>query len=543
MRGSKKLQLGLGVGSLLVVGILALLPVSYGYRTRHAGTPSGPLAHLPSGEQTYSIAQAAEVWPKIVQATINPPDVHVGDTQVIEAVVESRGPITAVFADIETDNGTERLELGYVGIAERAPDPFVGVLAGHDVSQLQRASADDVIRGRYRGSWVVHDTHNTTYHTTITAEAGEDSSSVVMAWSDACGIPQGGDATLGGKGCTISSPDGVDNGNLTVDAALTLNANFAFNSGKQISVVSGGSIAICNGCALIQTNIYQVDADGDGYPADASMILSNIPPGNGERRRYLLQTDIDCNDNVYSANNTCGSEPTMVAYYTFDDIMPWVVSDSSGYGNDGYPQIGNRVDGYSGDAFVFLGDSMYVPDNASLQLTGDMSINFWWNNSMDGSQTMDQYHAFTKGNIDSGAVEYHIRVQAGLRVADYGGDPAGWGIDGESNDGSGNWDHWLSPNDRLLTADGNWHMITVVRENGNGKVYEDGALWYSYSGSGGTLSASQENLVVGDNAEPPKKAHLYIDELRIYNGALSDADVVNLWNDYGGGNGAGGIDL
>lgn len=271
-------------------GLVALLAISLigQFSARPEGSRGNALK-LPAGLQVYRIAQAADAWPRLTEARIDPLDVHVGFRQTIEVAVESRAGDANVVARIQTDNKVVDLPL----------DPVTG---------SETETAPGVVRRLHRGSWVVHDTRDRTYQTRIEATAGEDRSEVVMAWTDACGIPPGGDFTLSSP-CTISSADGVDNGSLTLSSSLTLNASFAFNAGKSVTITGSGSLAMCEGCSLLKTNVYQVDADGDGYPANGIMYLQDVAPPRTGVRRYLLQSTVDCDDAQYSTTNTC-SIPT-----------------------------------------------------------------------------------------------------------------------------------------------------------------------------------------------------------------------------------------
>jgi hypothetical protein len=309
----QSIKKALHFGAIVTLIVLIVLPVSYSWRGVEAPGGSNKVSdkgvfNLPQGLQSYTIAQAAEVWPRIVEATIDPLDVHVGDRQTIEVVIESRSPIDSVTSRIETDNNEVLLPLEYVGVADKkTPSPFAGHLKGYEEESFQFAQAQETFRARYRGDWVVADTHNRNYYNIITAKAGSDESSVTLTWSDACGIPAGGDFTLSST-CTIASPDGVDNGSLTVNSSLTLNANFAYNSGRSISIGTG-SIALCSGCSIVKTNIWVVDADGDTYPG-GGMTLADNNPGGGTRR-YLASGTPDCYDSNADAH------PNLFATYFF----------------------------------------------------------------------------------------------------------------------------------------------------------------------------------------------------------------------------------
>jgi hypothetical protein len=298
----KRFWLVVLIAILLLVGVL----LSYLEKvSRERFSPALPTSAfwLPQGKQTYHIVQAKDAWPKITQATIDPVDVHVGDTQTLSVVVvEDPDAIESVTALIETDKGTKTLTLSK-GESHAAGPP-----------------------GFYSGEWVVQDTHNTKYHTTFVAkDAKGRESSVTLAWSDACGIPKGGDwnlATDNNGSCTISSTDGVDNGNATVQThTLTLNAPFAFNPGKSVNVVSG-AIAIGSGGELKQTYLWQTDQDADSYPLNGTQYAQDSAPSNGRRRNLISETGLDCND-------TDGSVYQNLTGYTDSDVDGYGVGTGS----------------------------------------------------------------------------------------------------------------------------------------------------------------------------------------------------------------------
>ncbi|MCL4406097.1 MAG: hypothetical protein M1586_02135 [Patescibacteria group bacterium] len=298
MRISKKIDVVkiAAIAVLVVVAVISLVVIlnvrsSAGPHQAENRTAAGaqhkrPI--LPSGRQVYRISQAAETWPKFIQATLDPVDVHVGDTQFLSVIVEDEAAIVSVEAKIETDNGELTLPLTY-------SEPAKVLLVPLGKIALAEESAKTSL---YEGSWKVKDTHDITYHTTFVAKdvLGRESS-ITLAWSDACGIPFGGNVTLSSN-CTISAVDGVDNGSLTITAGttLTLNAEFVFNSGKTITINNGGAIAFGAGGVLRKTNLWMIDADSDNYPNSTNQIASDTAPANGRRRYLLNATGIDCND-------------------------------------------------------------------------------------------------------------------------------------------------------------------------------------------------------------------------------------------------------
>jgi len=315
--------------SKIVVPIIAVLAVGYfAFRTVHHFAPAASFDvsknavgaatstskfTLPSGPETYRISQRSTALPRIVQATINPPDVHVGNKQTLTVVVQDDTSVAFVEAQIETDHGTKTLLLGLVGPvadAELAPERWIidssNRLVLNDDQRTFAASlgriahASDAPNLKYEGTWTVEDTHNTKYHAKfIVTDAAGRENSITLAWSDACGIPTSGNWSLSSNGsCTISSTDGVDAGNATIDSyTLTLNSGavFAFNPGYSINVTSG-AIAIGSGAQLQKTYLWVADFDGDLYP-NAYQQAQDSQPGSQWRHRYAGSFPDDCNDN------------------------------------------------------------------------------------------------------------------------------------------------------------------------------------------------------------------------------------------------------
>lgn len=276
---------------------------------------------LPSGKETYQIVQAEGADPKIHEATIDPPDVHVGDMQKLSIVVSSEYDIESVVAKIETDNGIVELPLKFVkkvSNSELQPLKYAvnekSELVAFENSDIENslkiaklkivnsASAhaeEDWDKLLYEESWKVRDTHNTKYHTTfVVKNVKAQENSITLAWSDACAIPRSGNwnlATSYGANCTISSPDGIEIGTSTIQTyTLTLNSKFAFNPGYGI-VISSGAIAIGTGGEIRQSYVWEPDGDGDGYGRGADYVVQDTQP-SASQRRSAFSDPADCND-------------------------------------------------------------------------------------------------------------------------------------------------------------------------------------------------------------------------------------------------------
>lgn len=304
--------------SLLVVVVGIVLSTAI-IISQSPKTPQTP--HL-SSKQTYTVQQDASHKPRILEVSIDPPDVHVGYEQHLSLTLESPTSVL-VTAETLTDSKTIPLVLGL-------------------------AKEEGLIK-TYEASWIVEDTHDATYHTTFSATDGEGNrNQITIAWTDPCGIPPGGDWTMT-TDCIISSSDGVDNGNITIQSGtLTLNAPLAFNQGKSLNVI-GGTILKGTSGSIIKSNIYQIDADGDGYPANSTMYLSSTAPING-RRRNLLSATIDCNDGAFSSTNTCTAPQCWPdadgdGYFSVNATTGCTGSYSTSQGNDCYDANANAKPG------------------------------------------------------------------------------------------------------------------------------------------------------------------------------------------------------
>lgn len=463
------------VAVVLALGILAWrMPSSAPSQNEQAAVPVSPAQVIgrtpliPSGLQVYQVSQAAEVWPKILQATIDPPDVHVGDTQKLSVIVEDSIPVTSVEAQIRTDNETITLPLtlaGPVSKGELAPakyavdnDNRLVILDGAKdaASNIPNtAFAADLQKLRYEGQWVVRDTHNTYYHTTFTAkdEAGK-SSSITLAWSDLCGLPNGGDATISSV-CTISGvTDGVDNGNLTVASSVTLSFSgvggvLAFNSGFHITINSGGSIVICSGCSIQKTNLWVIDQDRDGYASGTAQYAQNSSSGlpTGAVRRSVASSTASVQKTTMASTTSVaflGSLP--FAYAPPHSFFSYFVPTARALGCN--PPMRCDVDGCIGCGAEFPGDSYGTigwvnPKNAStsdniyatavLSSSGDAS--YWlelkdWGFNLPSGVTLtgilvEVEQSASVANVVSSSVRLLLSQQS--VTAAKGGGTSGWG--------------------------------------------------------------------------------------------------------------------
>ena len=124
-----------------------------------------------------------------------------------------------------------------------------------------------------------------------------------------CSPPVSGDLTIASSCAFPETVDGVDTGNITINASITLTINASqtvvFNALKSITV--NGTTAVSSTGQIKQTNLWMVDADADGWPSTAVQTAQDSSPGGTYRRRNVLQSDriLDCNDAASSSTNSC----------------------------------------------------------------------------------------------------------------------------------------------------------------------------------------------------------------------------------------------
>ncbi|GIW66911.1 MAG: hypothetical protein KatS3mg095_0809 [Candidatus Parcubacteria bacterium] len=197
----------------------------------------------------------------------------------------------------------------------------------------------------------------------------------------------------------------------------------------------------------------------------------------------------------------------LVGYWSFDDCT---AKDLSGNENNGTLVNGPTcVDGKVGKALSFDGvdDYVNVPDNSMLILTGNLTILLWMNKT---SEANDWQRLIGKGNSNHrnyGLWEENVSGQR-ILFQQYGG-------------GCGN----LFSNSKLAT--GTWYLVGAIRSENNGFIYINGNK--DSSGScWGTPYTSNDPLTfayAGFHTFYPG----FIDEIRIYNRALSDAEIKALY--------------
>jgi len=215
----------------------------------------------------------------------------------------------------------------------------------------------------------------------------------------------------------------------------------------------------------------------------------------------------------------------VVGAWHFDEGSGTVAHDTSGEGNDGTLYDGNTtnddgntppqwIDGKFGKALSFDGmdDYVKVPDSASLDITDEIAIAAWikWQGGAGGATTsksiVDKRNCYV---VDIGHTEHKVKF---------------WIYT----------DTWKNSNPSTTSVDdGNWHYIVGVYDGSNIIIYVDSVAENNNNIGAETISTSIENLFVGSREGQRQYFNGIIDEVRIYNRALSEEEISDLYNNYG----------
>ncbi|MHC4499220.1 MAG: LamG domain-containing protein, partial [Planctomycetota bacterium] len=190
----------------------------------------------------------------------------------------------------------------------------------------------------------------------------------------------------------------------------------------------------------------------------------------------------------------------LVGWWKFDgDAL-----DSSGLSNDGTlagdPEF---VDGWLGRAVFLDGDDYVTMDGVADDVSSnDVTMSAW-------VKTTDHGDWFSVNDAGGGNVA--LFATDNQRAAMYDG-----GYEGHST---------------TIVTDGQWHMLTYVRRGNTGYIYVDGVLENNHDAN---FSLSPDNRwSIGqewDGDSPSDFLVGTVDEVRVYNGGLTDAEVMDVFN-------------
>ena len=251
---------------------------------------------------------------------------------------------------------------------------------------------------------------------------------------------------------------------------------------------------------------------GDVYPA-----MNNFRVGGRQIASQLFQGRIDevrvYNRGLSAADveNLANLLPSPVGYWKFDVVNGTTTPDSSANGLTGTLNGPTSTTGKVNNALSFNGSTDYVQVGAqqSLVMSNPMTLSAWIYPTGPGSNTT------TGGTIVAKEGEYVL--------ARFPDGSIQWGF-ANTNPG------WVFVNTGQTAPLNQWTHIAVVYDGGTIKTYFNGSLVHTYSGSGviGDVYTSMNDFRIGGRQVAPQIFQGKIDEVRVYNIALRDGQVVQL---------------
>jgi len=212
------------------------------------------------------------------------------------------------------------------------------------------------------------------------------------------------------------------------------------------------------------------------------------------------------------------SASSLVAHWTGDGTF--IDSTGSGHNGTGFGDT-SFVSGVFGQAFSFdgAGDYINIPHSNAFNFgTGNFSVTFRVNfNTIisNGNGIID------KDNFnDPSTSSYNGWL---VNTFDSAG---GIGIGTRDNPAVTTDSRYEAANFTTNT----WYNITSTRENNILKLYVDGVLQNSVGETINTDVNNQTDLIIGALGPSSQFFNGFIDDIAIYNGSLSDAEVVSIYN-------------
>jgi len=204
-------------------------------------------------------------------------------------------------------------------------------------------------------------------------------------------------------------------------------------------------------------------------------------------------------------------DSSCVLALSFDEESGNIAYDQSQYGNDGTIYGATRVRGIIGKALSFDGVDDYVDcgDIDDVDGASEITVTAWvkWGGAAGGLTAAREFHR--KNNVyafGGGWKDHKARF---------------WIHDGT----------WKNSGDSITDIDdGSWYFIAGVYDGEYLRLYVNGVEESNnYIGST-TLSANIEHVIVGSSKGTGEFWNGIIDEVRIYNRALSEKEIKTLYH-------------
>ncbi len=293
----------------------------------------------------------------------------------------------------------------------------------------------------------------------------------------------------------------------TIDASFEVGALathiITATAGTNGSIAPSGAVTVNEG----SNQIFSIMPDFGYHVLDVLVDGSSV----GAVTSYTF-TNVAADHTIDVSFEVGGTE---VGYWLFDEGSGTTASDASGFGNDGTLN-GTPVwtTGISGSALDFSGgaDRVFVPDSSSLDISDQITIAAWIKPRKTGTQYVVKK---ARINVTDG---YELSLSAGGRV-----------FVRFNQDGSGN--TYRLDSLSYYPTDGNtWMHVAATYDGQDIKVYVNGVLETTLSVQGLVIANNSNDLSIGAQDDGLNPFDGVVDQVHIYNSALSASEIQNLVN-------------
>jgi regulation of enolase protein 1 (concanavalin A-like superfamily) len=255
----------------------------------------------------------------------------------------------------------------------------------------------------------------------------------------------------------------------------------------------------------------------EGSSTSASLSPGTLAPG-----KWFWRVDASDGTTVLKGPvwhfNIVTDPAGLTGWWKMNDGAGSTAADSSGSAANGAITGGAWGSGKRSGALVFDGnDKMACGTNASLNGTTPFSVSAWV--KIPASHAAQAIVIQQRGPADASTNGYNGQYQ--LRInAD--GKPSFWVY----GNGANQWDFTAS----TAVHDDQWHHLLAVRDGTEGRIYIDGTLAGSASGTVRSLVSNIPVYMGCDGRDNNRFLSGSLDEVRIYNRALSGDEIQALLN-------------
>ncbi len=267
----------------------------------------------------------------------------------------------------------------------------------------------------------------------------------------------------------------------------------------------------------------------DGYFAgklDDTRIYNRALSASEVQQLYNLGAGTHVNTSSANLQNGSTLQSGLMGLWTFDgsDLSGSTVYDLSGNGNNGTNNGAVPTIGKLGEALKFDGATTHVdvPANSSLRPASQMTVSAWIKSTHNIGGTYERV-------VDERYAQGFVLCLAGGTGAN--APTAGAAMIALGTNGGG--DALVLGGTTDITNDNKWHLITGTFSNGATKIYLDGNLENSATASFSSIVYNNDPVTIGydDTTSPNSKFFKGpIDDVRVYNRALSASEVQYLYN-------------